>query len=330
MEVIGIIGAGAWGTALATVAARAGHRTVIWAREAEVAEAINSGHENTSFLPGVAIDEDIRATSDLAAAAAEADVLLMAVPAQHMRAVSSELAGALADGAALVICAKGVEQGSNALMSEVLAETVPAARLAVLSGPTFAREVALGLPAAVTLACADGDMGAELVQALGQPMFRPYLSDDLIGAQIGGAVKNVLAIACGVIRGRELGENAQAALTTRGIAEIVRLGEAKGGRRETLSGLSGIGDLMLTCGSEQSRNMSLGAALGRGQGLKEILAARKTVAEGVFSAAAITALARELDVEMPVCAAVDSVLNGGRTIEEAMESLLSRSFKRES
>lgn len=326
METIGIVGAGAWGTALASVAARAGRNTLIWAREEEVAEAINNGHENTVFLPGVALDDEIRATTTLSDMAG-VDAVLLAAPAQHLRGVASALRDCLAPATPVVVCAKGVERETKALMTEVLAEVLPDCTVAVLSGPTFAREVALGLPTAVTLACADPDLGNRLVQALGQPMFRPYYSDDLTGAQIGGAVKNVLAIACGIIKGRELGENARAALTTRGIAEIVRLGSAKGARVETLMGLSGMGDLMLTCNSEQSRNMSLGAALGRGEKLKAVLGRRNTVAEGVFSAAGVTEMAASLDIDMPICAAVNRILNHGLSIDDAIGELLSRSFK---
>jgi len=326
MERIGIIGGGAWGTALATVAARAGRGSVLWVLEPEVADGINTEHRNPVYLPDVDLDEDIRATTDLADAA-DADLLLLATPAQHLRNISTRLAEHLAPGVPLVVCAKGVEQGTHALMTEVLADTVPDAPVAVLSGPTFAREVALGLPTAVTLACADPDLADVLARALGQPMFRPYLSDDLAGAQVGGAVKNVLAIACGIIEGRELGENARAALTTRGLAEITRLGVRRGARAETFMGLAGIGDLILTCSSLQSRNMSLGAALGRGEALSDILSARKSVAEGVFTAGAVVEHARQLEIEMPICEAVEGILNQGLSIDDAMGSLLSRAFK---
>lgn len=228
-----------------------------------------------------------------------------------------------------MVCSKGIEQGTHAVMTEVLAETVPDAPVAVISGPTFAREVALGLPTAVTLACADHDLGIALARAIGQPMFRPYLSDDLIGAQIGGAVKNVLAIACGIIEGRELGENARAALTTRGAAEIARLGVRRGGRAETFMGLAGFGDLILTCSSMQSRNMSLGAALGQGETLADILANRNSVSEGVYTASAVAEHARALEVDMPIVDAVDGVLNKGLEIDDAIGGLLSRAFTTE-
>jgi glycerol-3-phosphate dehydrogenase (NAD(P)+) len=328
MDRFGIIGGGAWGTALATVAARAGRNPVLWAREPDVVDSINTRHFNDVFLPDVEIDEDIRATVELAEAA-QADVLLLTTPAQHLRAISTQLSEYLSPGTVLVICSKGIEQGTHAAMTEVLAETVPDAPVAVLSGPTFAREVALGLPTAVTLACADEDLGIALARAIGQPMFRPYLTDDLMGAQIGGAVKNVLAIACGIIEGRELGENARASLTTRGAAEIARLGVARGGRAETFMGLAGFGDLILTCSSMQSRNMSLGAALGQGQALADILASRKSVSEGVYTASAVSEHARTLGVEMPIVDAVDGVLNHGMSIDDAIGGLLSRAFTTE-
>ncbi len=228
-----------------------------------------------------------------------------------------------------VICAKGIERQTGALMSEVAAEALPGGPLAVLSGPTFAAEVARGLPTAVTLACADGDLGALLMAALGSRRFRPYLSDDLVGAQIGGAVKNVIAIACGIVTGRGLGDNARAALITRGLAEMVRLAMAKGAQPETMMGLSGLGDLTLTCNSQQSRNMSLGVALGRGEALADILAARRSIAEGVSTAPSVVALAGRLGVEMPICEAVDRVLHHNADIDATIEALLARPFKAE-
>ena len=323
MKKIGIIGAGAWGTALAMVARRAGRDVVVQAREAEVAAAINEHHENTLFLPGVALDPAIIATMELPRAA-DAEAVLLAVPAQHTRAVCTALAPAWTPGVPVVICAKGIEQDTSALMSEVVAETLPAAPIAVLSGPTFAAEVARDQPCAVTLACSDGDLAEALAAALGAPRFRIYHSPDVVGAQVGGAVKNVLAIACGIVEGRALGDNTRAALITRGLAEIVRLGLAKGARAETFRGLSGLGDLTLTCNAMQSRNFSLGVALGRGESLDGILAARASVAEGVFSAAAVTALARSLAVEMPISAAMDGVLNRAADIDATIAGLLAR------
>ena len=328
MKKIGIIGAGAWGTALATVAARNGLETVIWAREADVAAAINHGHENTTFLPGIRLAPEIRAVTSLADAAV-ADALLLCVPAQFMRAVTLGLAPDLGASTPVVNCAKGIEQETMALMSEIIAETLPGRPLAVLSGPTFAAEVAHGRPTGVTLATGDERLGRELVTALGSNIFRTYLSGDLVGAQIGGAVKNVLAIACGIVIGRGLGENGRAALITRGLTEIVRFGAAKGAEPQSLMGLAGLGDLVLTCTSAQSRNYSLGVALGRGEALDDILKARSSVAEGAFSAAAVSALARKLGIGMPICSAVDDVLNRGGDIDAAIADLLSRPFTTE-
>ncbi len=325
---VGVVGGGAWGTALAQAAARAGRPVVLWARESDVVDTVNQRHENCRFLAGVPLDPAIRATGRLAEVAGT-DAVLLVAPAQHLQAVGRALAPFLAAGTPLVICAKGIELGTSALMSEVVGAVLPDAPLAVLSGPTFAAEVAQGLPTAVTLACADTALGGRLVAALGGRMFRPYLSDDTVGAQIGGAVKNVLAIACGVVEGRRFGDNARAALITRGLAEMVRLGVALGGRAETLMGLSGLGDLTLTCTSRQSRNNSLGVALGEGRPLADILGERQTVAEGVHSAAAVVALAERIGVDMPICAAVDAILNRGAQIGEVIEGLLARPFRGE-
>ena len=328
LERIGIIGGGAWGTALALTARRAGRHVTLWAREAEVVAAINRDHVNPLFLPGIALDPEIRATADLAEAAA-ADLLLLVAPAQHLRALAGALAAQVAADLPVLICTKGIEEGSGALMGEVVAAALPASPIAVLSGPTFAAEVARGLPTAVTLACAEKALGRRLITALGTRSFRPYLSEDVIGAEIGGAVKNVLAIACGIVLGRKLGDNARAALITRGLAEMVRLALRKGGKAETLMGLSGLGDLVLTCTSLQSRNHSLGAALGEGRPLAEILAERRSVAEGVTSAAAAASLAKRLSVDMPIVAAVDAILHKGAAVDQAIEALLARPFKSE-
>lgn len=326
MDRIGVVGAGAWGTALAMAAARAGRRVVLQAREPEVVAAVNGRHENTAFLPGHPLDAAIVATGDMTQAAA-ADAVLLVTPAQHLRAACRSLKDHLKPGAPVVICAKGIELSTGCLMTEAAAAELPGVPLAVLSGPTFAAEVAKGLPTAVTLACADADLGRRVVEALGGRTFRPYLSDDLVGAQVGGAVKNVLAIACGVVEGRGLGDNARAALITRGLAEIARLGLRLGGRSETLMGLSGLGDLTLTCSSLQSRNMSLGAQLGKGRALSDILAERTSVAEGVYTAKAVVDLAASKGVEMPICAAVDAILNRGAAVETVIEALLARPFK---
>ena len=325
---VAIVGAGAWGTALALVAHRAGRDVTIAAREAEVVQAINTSHENRLFLPGVTLDAAIRATGDAALAIAAADMILLAAPAQHLRAVSAALAAHVRAGLPVVICAKGVERGSGKLMTEVAAETLPRAAIAILSGPTFAAEVARNMPTAVTLAAPDA-IGARLLAALGSATFRPYLSNDPVGAQIGGAVKNVIAIACGVVTGRGMGDNARAALMTRGLAEMMRLGVTLGARPETLMGLSGLGDLSLTCNGPQSRNMSLGIALGKGQSLDQALAGKRSIAEGVESAAAIAELAGRRGVDMPIVAAVDAILHRGAAIDDTIAGLLARPFKAE-
>jgi glycerol-3-phosphate dehydrogenase (NAD(P)+) len=325
-----IIGAGAWGTALACVARRAGHDATLWAREAEVVDAINAGEGNPVYLPDIDLEPGIAATTDIAAAVADTDAVLMVAPSQFLRGVATAMQPHLAAGAPVVLCAKGIEHDTLALMTEAAADALPGTPLAVLSGPTFAREVAQGLPTAVTLACADAALGQTLVDMIGSPLFRPYLSGDLVGAEIGGAVKNVLAIACGIVTGRKLGDNTRAALITRGLAEMARLGTAKGGRPETLMGLSGLGDLTLTCNGPQSRNMSLGMALGEGRKLEDVLAERTSIAEGVFSAASVVALAEKLGVDMPICAAVDQVINLGADIDATIAGLLSRPFRAES
>jgi glycerol-3-phosphate dehydrogenase (NAD(P)+) len=325
---IGIVGGGAWGTALGLVALRAGRTPLLWAREAEVVDAINGGHDNRLFLPGVALDPALRATADLAEVAAT-DLLLLATPTQHLRAVATALAPYLATATPIVLCAKGIEEGTGALLSEVAAATLPGSPMAVLSGPTFAAEVARDLPTAITLATSDAALGQELVQSLGSRAFRPYLSNDVAGAEVGGAIKNVIAIACGIVMGRKLGDNARAALITRGLAEMARLALAKGGRAETLMGLSGLGDLTLTCTGLASRNHSLGVALGEGRSLAEILASRRSVAEGVSSSRAAAALAQRLAIEMPIVAAVEAILHRGAGIDAVVEGLLSRPFRPE-
>lgn len=324
MNRIGIIGAGAWGTALAQVAA-AGGEAMIWAREAEVVDSINRQHENLLFLPGARLDPAIVAIGDLEAMTG-CDALLVVTPAQHMRAVLSMLPQSATP---LVLCAKGIEESSGLLMHEVARDVRPAAPLAILSGPSFAHEVAAGLPTAVTLAAEDQQLGEALRHRLARPGFRPYLSDDVAGAEIGGAVKNVLAIASGVVEGRGLGQNARAALISRGFAEMTRFGLARGARAETLAGLSGLGDLVLTCNSPRSRNMSLGIALGQGESLESVLGARRAVTEGVTSAAAISVLARRLGIDMPIVAAVNRILHEGADIESEVAGLLARPFKAE-
>ncbi|MBF0247665.1 MAG: NAD(P)-dependent glycerol-3-phosphate dehydrogenase [Alphaproteobacteria bacterium] len=324
MQTIGIIGAGAWGTALAAAARRAGRDVVIQAHEPEVAAAINTTHENAAFLPGVALDPAVRATTDLAEAVAR-DAVLLVAPAQFLRAVCQAAKPHWIPGTPAVICAKGVEKGTYKLMSQVVTETLgDAAPVAVLSGPTFAIEVARDMPTAVTLACADAGLGKRLCETLSSRCFRPYFSPDVVGAQLGGAVKNVMAIACGIVEGRGMGDNARAALITRGLAEIARLGAVLGAEEHTLMGLSGLGDLTLTCNAMQSRNFSLGVALGRGRTLDDILAERKSVTEGVYTAAAVADLARRDQVDMPICQAVNGVLNHGVDLSAIIDGLLSR------
>jgi glycerol-3-phosphate dehydrogenase (NAD(P)+) len=328
MKRAGVIGGGAWGTALAQVCARAGLDVTLWAREPEVVEAIGASQENSLFLPGVALDRAIRATADFADLAG-ADLVLAVAPAQHLRATLSAFAPNARAGLPVLLCAKGIEQSSLKLMTEVLAETIPAAAPAVLSGPSFAGEVARGLPTAVTLAAPNLDLAEDLAEAIATPMFRPYVVDDMIGAEAGGAVKNVLAIACGIVEGRGLGRSAHASLITRGFAELTRLAVALGGRAETVAGLCGLGDLVLTCSSPQSRNMSVGLALGRGETLEAALAGKLSVAEGVASAPAVAALAAKLGVEAPISQAVHAILAGRLQVDAAIEGLLSRPLKRE-
>lgn len=325
---LAVVGAGAWGTALAKVASRDSRSIDLWVYEANLVNAINEKHENLVFLPGVALPESIRATSNLADVA-RADILFLAMPAQYMRAVLQSLKKDLRPETILVICAKGIEQKTGALMSDIIRAECASSPLAVLSGPSFATEVANSLPTALTLAVERESVGETIIGMIGTQSFRLYVSHDIIGAQIGGAVKNVLAIACGIVDGRRFGENARAALITRGFAEMTRLGLAMGGRAETLSGLCGLGDLVLTCASRTSRNMALGAALGEGRSLQQLLTNRSSVAEGVFSAEAVAFLAKRHGVEMPIAAAVAAIMAGELSVEEAISNLLSRPFKYE-
>ena len=321
---IGVIGAGAWGTALAQVASANGE-VLLWAHEAGVAEAINARHVNPLYLPAVTLDPALRATTDLADLATCA-ALMVVTPAQHMRAI---LVRAAVGTRPLLLCSKGIEAGTMALMSEAAAETCPEAPIAVLSGPTFAGEVAEGLPTAVTLACTDEALGARLAERIALPAFRPYRSTDVIGAEVGGAVKNVLAIGCGVVEGAGLGRNARAALIARGFAELTRFGVARGARAETLAGLAGLGDLVLTCSSEQSRNFSFGLGLGRGDSAAALLAERRTVAEGVFTAPVLVEAARAAAVEMPIAETVAALIAGKLNAREAIAALLARPLRRE-
>jgi len=329
VQKIGVIGAGAWGTALAIAARRAGPEVILQAHEADVVAAINTSRENTAFLPGVTLDDGIHATSDLAEAV-DVEAVLLVAPAQFLRPVCETLKPHWNPGTPAIICAKGIEQGSYKLMSDVVSETLgDAAPISVLSGPTFAIEVARKMPTAVTLACANEDLGKTLCASLSSRCFRPYYSYDVIGAQLGGAIKNVLAIACGMVEGRGMGDNARAALITRGLAEIVRLGELLGADEHTLMGLSGLGDLTLTCNAMQSRNFSLGVQLGQGRTLDDILNERTAVTEGVFTAAAAAEMARRENVDMPICQAVDQVLNHHADLDTVISGLLSRPLNAE-
>jgi glycerol-3-phosphate dehydrogenase (NAD(P)+) len=329
MTRVAIIGGGAWGTALATVAHRAGSVAAVWARDRDVVNAINTRHGNPVYLPGVALDPAIEATTDLADAVAGADAALLTVPAQFLRDVLAALRPHLPPDLPLLLCAKGIEIVTLLTMSELAAELCPENPAAVLSGPSFAAEVARDLPTAVVIASREQALARYFMAALGNPRFRPYLSEDPLGAEFGGAVKNVLAIACGIVDGRRLGDNARAALITRGLAEMTRLGVAKGARSETFAGLSGLGDLVLTCGGAQSRNHALGLALGEGKSLETLLSGRRSVVEGVATAASVAALATRLGVEMPIAAAVEAVLHRGMSIEAMIEQLLARPHRAE-
>lgn len=322
---LGVIGGGAWGTAMAQVIASDGSDVLLWAREPEVVDAINTINGNPIFLPGVPLSNRVRATADLAALH-DCDALVVVVPAQFMRSV---VAGLPTSGRPLILCAKGIEAGSRMLMSEVAEAVAPTAPIAVLSGPTFAHEVAAGHPTAITLACADEDVGLALAGRLRRPGFRPYLSQDVVGAEIGGAVKNVLAIACGVVEGAGLGQNARAALISRGFAEMTRFGLARGARAETLAGLSGLGDLVLTCSSTSSRNFSLGKGLGEGRDAAELLRDRRSVAEGAATAPVLAEAARAAAVDMPIVDAVCALLAGQATVRQVVAELLARPLKQE-
>ncbi len=322
---IGVIGGGAWGTALAEIVANGDRETLLWALEPEVVQAINAHGENPLFLPGIPLSRSIHATSDLKELNS-CDAWLVATPAQHMRSILEQAGNS---SRPLVLCSKGIEEKSGRLLHEVAAEACPEAKVAVLSGPTFAHEVAKGLPTAVTLAAEDQELGEALRQRLAQPTFRIYLSDDVAGAEIGGAVKNVLAIACGVVEGKGLGQNARAALIARGFAEMTRFGLAYGARRHTLAGLSGLGDLVLTCSSTSSRNYSLGKGIGEGRSAAELLSDRRTVAEGAFTAPVLARLARIKGVEMPIVAAVASLIADHASLDQVLGELLSRPPKAE-
>jgi glycerol-3-phosphate dehydrogenase (NAD(P)+) len=328
MQRFGVIGGGAWGTALALTARRAGRSVILWAREPEVVDSIVRENRNALYLPDVPLTPPLTATTD-PAVASKADVVLLVPPAQFLRATCWAIKPHLPKKVPVVICAKGIERGSCALMTAIAEETLPGHPVLILSGPTFAKDVALGLPTAVTLATEHVDLGREIAEALKTKTFRPYVSNDPIGVEVGGAAKNVLAIGCGIADGKGLGANARAALLTRGLAEIVRLAVACGGRPETLMGLAGLGDLVLTATSMQSRNYSLGMALGQGQTLDQILGSRRAVTEGVYTAEAVVKLAVQKNVDMPIMTAMDRILNHNAAIDTELQTLLTRPLRDE-
>ena len=320
IDKIAVVGAGAWGTALAQMAAAGGQEVLLWAREDDVVGAINRIHQNPVYLKDIPLSPSIRATANFSELAS-ADAWLVVTPAQHMRAV---LGRAPCPGMPLVLCSKGIEEKSGQLLHHVARDVCGESPIAVLSGPCFAHEVARGLPTAATLACEDEALGKALHDRLVRPEFRLYWTDDVAGAEVGGAIKNVLAIACGIVEGKQLGQNARAALIARGFAEMKRFGTAVGAREETLAGLSGLGDLVLTCTSTSSRNFSLGKAIGEGRDAAELMKDRTTVAEGAYTAPVLARIARERDIDMPIVAIVAALLAGDFGIDEALENLLSR------
>lgn len=321
---IGVIGGGAWGTALAQVLSVAGKDVTMWAREPEVIESITKDRENTPYLPGIKLHENLKVTDSITEAS-EADILLMVTPAQYLRSTLIAIKGQV-DSKPIVLCSKGIEIETGMMLSQVVQEETPKAHVAVLTGPTFAREVARGLPSGVTIAAEDKDIAQELVENLGCRTLRPYATSDILGAQIGGAIKNVMAIACGIVSGKKLGDSARAALLTRGISEMSRLTSAMGAKKTTLMGMCGVGDLMLTCTSMQSRNYSLGVMLGEGRSLAEIMDERKSVTEGVHTAKALMKLANANAVEMPISETIYDILHKGVSVDEAIDSMLSRPF----
>ncbi|MCB1507337.1 MAG: NAD(P)-dependent glycerol-3-phosphate dehydrogenase [Hyphomicrobiaceae bacterium] len=329
MAKIGVVGSGAWGTALAAMAARGGHQAVLWSREQDVVDEINQEATNRRSLPGAALPEGVSATLDADTALKGADAVLFVVPAQATRAVAEGLVSVIAPGTPVLTCSKGIEQESGRFMSEVLAEVLPEVQAGALSGPSFAVDVVRGLPTAVTVAASGITEAERLAALLSAPTFRPYASDDLIGVEIGGALKNVLAIAAGAVAGRGLGKSAEAAVIARGFAELSRFGQTRGARGETLMGLSGLGDLVLTCSSPQSRNYAFGMALGAGETVDALLAGGRPLAEGAHTASVLAAMAVREGIDMPIAGAVAAVLSGRLTIDAAIDGLLQRPLKRE-
>lgn len=325
---ITVVGGGAWGTALALQAVRAGEDVELILRNADLAKRINANGENDLYLPGIELPGALRATTHYEGLR-DSDAVLLVTPAQHLRETLTKLAAHWPNTLPAVICCKGIEKETGALMVQVVKDTLGDVPVGVLSGPTFAQEVANGLPAAITLACEDRVLGKRLVDLIGTPEFRPYFSTDVAGVEVAGAIKNVLAIASGVVAGLELGDNARAALITRGIAEMSRLAVAMGGRVETMMGLAGLGDLTLTCTGTLSRNYTFGVALGEGRKSEDILGERRSVTEGVHTAASITAVAEKYGIEMPICSAVDQVANHGVDLRSTINALLQRPFRDE-
>ncbi|MET1415792.1 NAD(P)H-dependent glycerol-3-phosphate dehydrogenase [Roseibium sp. HPY-6] len=328
IKTVGIVGGGAWGTALALTAARAGRNVRLWARDADTVSNIRARRQNLKYLPGITFDEDLNATTSLEDVA-EADAILLVTPAQTTRAILAGLKKTGAVRGPVVLCAKGIEQTSGKLLSRVLSEELPGVEPGVLSGPSFADDVARGLPTAVTVAANSAKTALSLCEALQSACFRPYASIDILGAQIGGSLKNVLAIACGAVVGRKLGASAQAALTARGFAELTRLGTAMGAQGETLTGLSGLGDLVLTCSSVQSRNFSFGLRLGEGFKASELIAAGGKLAEGAYSARVAVKLAQKHEIDVPICETVARMIDEDLSIDDALNTLMARPLKSE-
>jgi len=323
---VGVIGGGAWGTALAILANRAGSEVTLGTRNTNVIQSILERRSNEAYLPSIFIDPDIKVTDKLGEAC-QNHLVILAVPSHILRSVCITISDMLAPDVPIVLASKGIERGSLMLMSEVAQSILPRNPIAIISGPNFADEAARGLPTATTIACADHALWDMLIYALGGYLFRPYLTADIIGTQIGGAVKNVIAIACGIAIGKNFGENARAALVTRGFAEIVRLTIAKGGKYETLMGLSGLGDLILTCGSAKSRNMSFGIAIGQGRSKEEILTGRgRSATEGIVAAESISKLAKKFSLSMPICDAVYRILHEHAPMDAVIAELLERPF----
>ncbi len=328
MTSIGVIGAGAWGTALAQVYAVAGKPVTLWSRNEDVIWSVDFHRQNDTYLPGIKLSENIKITGDIALAAS-ADIVLIVTPAQHLRSTLTQIKPQITAGKPVVLCCKGIEMASGKRLSVVADEEIPGAEIAMLTGPTFAGEVGRGLPSAATVAARSKAAADSISEILFSKTLRPYASDDLIGAEIGGAVKNVIAIASGIIHGKALGESARAALVTRGLAEIGRLAVAMGGRRETLMGMCGMGDLMLTCSSMQSRNFSLGALMGQGQSLEQILGERKSVTEGIHTARAVMVMAKKAGVDMPISAMVEQCVDGKISVDDGIRMILERPLKAE-